>query len=68
MRVLNSKVFLASVLALAVVAGGAYSVARSVKTPAASGTYTAHTTGAASRIDRTERFDWSDRVNAGFDE
>lgn len=68
MRVLNSKAFLASVLTLAVVAGGAYSVARSVKTPLAAGTYTAHTTGAAARIDRAERFDWSDRVNAGFDE
>lgn len=68
MRVLNSKAFLASVLAVAVVAGGVYSVARSVKNPAANGTYTAHTTGAAARIDRTERFDWSDRVNTGFDE
>jgi hypothetical protein len=62
MRVLNMKVLVASVLALAVFAGGAYSVARSVKNPVADGTYTAHTTGAASRID------WSDRVNAGFDE
>jgi hypothetical protein len=68
MRVVNSKVLLASALTVAVIAGGAYSVARSVKNPAANGTYTAHTTGAASRIDRTERFDWSDRVNAGFDE
>jgi hypothetical protein len=58
----------ASVLALAVVAGGAYSVVRSVKNPAANGTYTAHTTGAASRIDRADRIDWSDRINAGFDE
>jgi hypothetical protein len=62
MRVLNMKVFVASFLALALFAGGAYSVARSVKNPAAEGTYTAHTTGAASRID------WSDRINAGFDE
>jgi hypothetical protein len=62
MRVLNLKVLVASALALAVFAGGAYSVTRSVKTPSAAGTYTAHTTGAASRID------WSDRVNAGFEE
>lgn len=65
MRVLKLKVLVASVLAVAVVAGGAYSVVRSVKNPAAEGTYTAHTTGAASRIDR---IDWSDRTNAGFDE
>lgn len=56
------RVFLALAIAVAVLAGGAYSVARSVKHPAAEGTYTAHTTGAASRID------WSDRINAGFDE
>ena len=56
------RVFLAAVLAAAIVGGGAYSVARSVKHPTAEGTYTAHTTGAASRID------WSDRINAGFDE
>jgi len=62
MRVLNPKVLLATVLALAVVAGGAYSVARSVKNPAVAGTYQAYTTGAAARID------WSDRLNAGFDE
>jgi hypothetical protein len=68
MRVLNSKVFLASVVAAAVVAGGAYSVVRSVKNPAANGTYTAYTTGAAARIERADRIDWSDRINAGFDE
>jgi hypothetical protein len=62
MRVLNMKVLVASVLAVAVLSGGVYSVARSVKDPVATGTYTAHTTGASSRID------WSDRVNAGFDE
>jgi hypothetical protein len=62
MRVLNMKVLVASALALAVLAGGAYSVVRSVDHPVADGTYTAHTTGAASRID------WSDRINAGFDE
>jgi hypothetical protein len=62
MRVLNLKMLVASLLALAVFTGGAYSVVRSVKNPAAEGTYTASTTGAASRID------WSDRVNAGFDE
>lgn len=56
------RVFLALALAVAVFAGGAYSVARSVKHPVAEGTYTAYTTGAASRID------WSDRINAGFDE
>jgi hypothetical protein len=63
MRVLNSKVFLASVVAAAVVAGGAYSVVRSVKNPAANGTDTA-----AARIERADRIDWSDRINAGFDE
>ena len=62
MRVLNTKVLVASFLALAVIAGGAFSVVRSVKTPAVAGTYQAYTTGASSRID------WSDRVNAGFDE
>ena len=62
MRVLNLKVLLASFLALAVFAGGAYSVVRSVKAPTVAGTYQAYTTGASSRID------WSDRVNAGFDE
>lgn len=66
MRVLNSKAFLASILTLAVVAGGAYSVARSVKNPVADGTYAAHTTGAASRIE--PRIDWADRINAGFDQ
>lgn len=65
MRVLNLKILVASVLTLAVLAGGAYSVARSVKNPEAAGTYTAHTTGAAARADR---IDWFDRVNAGFDE
>jgi hypothetical protein len=68
MRVLNLKMLVASVLTLAVLAGGAYSVVRSVKNPDAPGTYTAHTTGAAARIDRGDRIDWSDRVNAGFDE
>jgi hypothetical protein len=62
MRVLNLKLLVASALALAVFAAGAYSVARSVKNPVAEGTYSAHTTGASSRID------WSDRFNAGFDE
>lgn len=62
MRVLNLKTIVASVLAVAVLAGSAYSVARSVKNPEAVGTYTAATTGAASRID------WSDRINVGFDE
>jgi hypothetical protein len=66
MRVVNLKVLVASVLALVVFAGGAYSVARSVKHPVAEGTYTAHTTGAASRIE--SRIDWSDRTNAGFNE
>jgi hypothetical protein len=56
------RVLLALALAAAVFAGSAYSVTRSVKHPAAEGTYTAHTTGAASRVD------WSDRKNAGFDE
>lgn len=56
------RVLLALVLATAVFAGGAYAVVRSVEHPAAEGTYTASTTGAASRID------WSDRINAGFDE
>ncbi len=62
MRVLNLKMLVASVLALAVIAGGGYSVIRSVKNPVAAGTYSAATTGAASRLD------WSDRINAGFDE
>jgi hypothetical protein len=67
MRVLNLKMLLASVLALTVLAGGAYSVVRSVDHPAAGGTYTASTTGAASRIDWSDRgIDWSDRANAGF--
>jgi hypothetical protein len=66
MRVLNSKVALASVLAVMVAAGGAYSVVRSVKNPVADGTYAAHTTGAASRIE--PRIDWFDRTNAGFDQ
>ena len=65
MRVLNLKMIVASVLALALLAGGTYSVVRSVDHPAAEGTYTAHTTGAAARADR---IDWSDRVNVGFDE
>ncbi len=65
MRVLNTKILVALALGLAVFAGGTYSVVRSVKNPAAAGTYTAHTTGAASRIDRV---DWTDRINAGFDE
>ena len=56
------RIFLAWVLGAAIFAGGAYSVIRSVADPAASGTYTAYMTGAASRID------WSDRANAGFDE
>lgn len=56
------RIFLAWVLGAAIFAGGAYSVIRSVADPAASGTYTAYTTGVASRID------WSDRANAGFDE
>lgn len=56
------RVLLALALAAAVFAGGAYSVMRSVKQPGAAGTYSAHTTGAASRVDG------SDRVNAGFDE
>jgi hypothetical protein len=65
MRVLNLKMIVASVLTLALLAGGGYSVVRSVKNTDAPGTYAAHTTGAASR---TDRIDWSDRVNAGFDE
>ncbi|MGE3987133.1 hypothetical protein [Pseudorhodoplanes sp.] len=56
------RILLALVLAVTIVGGGAYSVVRSVEHPAAPGTYTAHTTGAASRVD------WSDRMNAGFDE
>lgn len=68
MRVLNMKLVVASVLALALLVVGAFSVARSVRTPVAEGTYTAHTTGAAARIDRADRIDWSDRINAGFDE
>jgi|EndMetStandDraft_4_1072995.scaffolds.fasta_scaffold1359831_1 hypothetical protein len=56
------RVFLALALAAIVVAGGAYSVLRSVGHPAAESTYSAVTTGAASRID------WSDRTNVGFDE
>jgi hypothetical protein len=56
------RVFLALAIAATVLASGVYSVARSVKEPVAAGTYTASTTGAASRID------WSDRINAGFDE
>jgi hypothetical protein len=50
------------VIAAVVVFGGSYSVLRSVEHPAAEGTYTAHTTGASSRID------WSDGMNAGFDQ
>ena len=65
MRVLKLKTIVASLLTLVLLAGGVYSVARSVKNPDAPGTYAAHTTGAASRIDR---IDWSDRINAGFDE
>lgn len=56
------RVFLALAIVAVVFAGGAYSVARSVSHPVAEGTYTAYTTGAASRID------WPDRINAGFDE
>ena len=56
------RVFVALALFAVILAGGAYSVARSVTTPSVAGTYEASTTGAASRID------WSDRINAGFDE
>jgi len=56
------RVFLALAIAVAVVAGGSYSVLRSVEHPSAEGTYTAQTTGASSRID------WSDGMNAGFDQ
>ncbi len=55
------RVFLALALFAAVLAGGAYSVVRSVQHPTTD-TYTAHTTGSASRID------WSDGTNVGFDE
>lgn len=56
------RIFLALAIAGLVLASGVYSVACSVKEPGAAGTYAAHTTGAASRIE------WSDRINAGFDE
>gem|GEM_PF-3041706 len=63
---LNLKLLLASVLMVAILASGAYSVLRSLEHPVAEGNYTAYTTGAASRIE--PRIDWSDRNNAGFDQ
>jgi len=62
MRVFNLKRLVAAVLALTVVVGGAYSIARSVADPSGPSSYQAHAAGAASRID------WSDRINAGLDE
>jgi hypothetical protein len=59
---LKMRVFLGLALAAAIAVGGVYAVAGSVKNPAVAGTYEAYTSGAASRID------WSDRINAGFDE
>lgn len=56
------RAYLAVALAAAVVAGGVYAVSRSVGNTSVAGTYEAYTTGASSRID------WSDRINAGFDE
>ncbi len=56
------RVLVAFALAAVMFTGGAYAIVRSVEHPAAEGTYSAHTTGASSRID------WSDRINAGFDE
>lgn len=64
------RVFLALAIVAAVLAGGAYAVVRSVQGPAAAGdhasTYRVQTTGSTSWP--SSRIDWSDRINAGFDE
>jgi hypothetical protein len=57
---LKMRIFLALAIAVTVIAGGAYSVVRSLNHPVAEGTYEAYTSGAASRIDL------SDRINAGY--
>ena len=56
------RVLLGLALAAAVVAGGVHAVTRSVQTPTVAGTYEAYTSGAAARID------WSDRSDVGYDE
>lgn len=59
---IDMRVFMALALFAAVLAGGAYSVVRSIEHPVAEGNYFAHSTGASSRLERT------DRVEVGFDE